>query len=171
LLSVPACLWFVDACAAPKCRPVGRFGGQRLVQGGHGKTGIATQRAMTAGFPAGGMQRVNDGIENAAAAVIAPPCGVKGQSELSIAVVVHISDAVNQLGHPRAAAHPVLGSVLDRGTNPPTAVTQQRHQQPTATLEVMVNTRVGHANTVGDGTHLDRTRTALDQQFLSGFEY
>lgn len=115
------------------------------------------------------MQDVNDGVKNTGA-VVAPSCGVKGHRELSVTVVVHVGDAVHQLRHPRAAVHPVLGGVLDRGANPPTAVTQQRHQQPIAVFEVVVDTGIGHTHTVGDGTYLDRTWAALDQQFLSGFE-
>jgi hypothetical protein len=60
--------------------------------------------------------------------------------------------------------------VLDRGANPATAVTQQRDEQTIASLEVMVNAGVGHAHAVGHGTYFDRTWTALDQQFLGGFE-
>lgn len=117
---------------------------------------------MTAWFPAGGVQRVNDGVENAGA-VIAPPGGMKGYRKLPVAVVVDVGDAIHQLGHPRAAAHPVLGGVLDRGADPAAAVTQQRHQETVAALEVMVNARVGHADTLGNSTYLDRTWTALDQ--------
>jgi hypothetical protein len=95
---------------------------------------------------------------------------VKGHRELSVAIFVHVGDAVHELGHARSAAYPVLGGVLDRGANPAAAVTQQRYEQTIASLEMMVNTGVGHAHAVGNGTYFDRTRTALDQQFLSGFE-
>lgn len=124
---------------------------------------------MTAGFLAGGVQRVNDGVENAAA-IIAPSRCMKGYRKLPVAVLVHGGDAVHEFGYPRAAAHPVLGGVLDRGAHASTAVTQQRHEQAVAALEVMVNARIGHAHALGDGTYLDRAWTAFDQQFLSGLE-
>lgn len=77
LLSVPACFGFGDACAAAKWCPIGRFSGQRLVQSGDGQASIAERGATTAGFLAGGVQRVDDGIENAAA-VVPPSCCMKG---------------------------------------------------------------------------------------------
>lgn len=114
------------------------------------------------GWHPGCVEGVYDGVEKTGAA-IAPPRGVKGDRQLAVTVFVDIGDGVHELGHLCSTADPVVGGVLDRGADPATAVLQQCHEQTVAALEVVGDTRVGHADSGGDGAYLDRMRTTLDQ--------
>ena len=96
---------------------------------------------------------------------------MKGNGQLPVAVFVNICDAIHQLGHLCSATDPIVSGVRDRIADPGTAVMQQCHEQTVAVLEVVSDTRIGHADSAGDGTHLDGVRTGLDKKRLSGFEY
>ncbi|OCB20047.1 hypothetical protein A5689_21275 [Mycobacterium intracellulare subsp. yongonense] len=117
-----ACVGFLDACGASKVSTVDGFGGQRLVQGGDGETGVLAGGAPAPGLATGGVERINDRFQDAAA-VIAPSCAVKGHRELAVAGGVDRGNTVHQLRYLRAGAQPILGGVLDGSADPVAAVT------------------------------------------------
>ncbi|SON63718.1 hypothetical protein MSIMFI_05249 [Mycobacterium simulans] len=111
------------------------------------------------------MQHIDDRFEHAAT-VVTPACGVKRDRELAITAGVHRINAIDEPSYRRRLFKPVLRRLGDPRANATAAMPQECLQQLVPCPEVMRDARIGDAELLGDGTHLNGPRATQNQELL-----